>query len=105
MMADLKTRVEELKSENEYQLRLKDMSYNDKIKELTEKFIQEMEALKTKNQVRIWIKSVKSYFPCTLRLIVVEWAGIWFIMMNFFYRCWKQKRTKRRWNMKKKCKK
>lgn len=51
MMADLKTRVEELKSENEYQLRLKDMSYNDKIKELTEKFIQEMEALKTKNQV------------------------------------------------------
>lgn len=53
MMADLKTRVEELKSENEYQLRLKDMSYNDKIKELTEKFIQEMEALKTKNQVSL----------------------------------------------------
>lgn len=52
-MADLKTRVEELKSENEYQLRLKDMSYNDKIKELTEKFIQEMEALKTKNQVSL----------------------------------------------------
>uniref|UniRef100_H2ZKC8 Cilia- and flagella-associated protein 57 n=1 Tax=Ciona savignyi TaxID=51511 RepID=H2ZKC8_CIOSA len=43
--------VEELKMENEYQLRLKDMNYNEKIKELTEKFIQEMEALKTKNQV------------------------------------------------------
>ena len=26
--------------ENEYQLRLKDMNYNEKIKELTEKFIQ-----------------------------------------------------------------
>ena len=37
--------------ENEYQLRLKDMNYNEKMKELTEKFIQEMESLKTKNQV------------------------------------------------------
>jgi hypothetical protein len=27
------------------------MNYNEKIKELTEKFIQEMESLKTKNQV------------------------------------------------------
>ena len=53
MMAELKTRVDELKMENEYQLRLKDMNYNEKIKELTEKFIQEMESLKTKNQV--WV--------------------------------------------------
>nr|CAB3267722.1 WD repeat-containing protein 65 [Phallusia mammillata] len=51
LMSELKTRVEELKMENEYQLRLKDMNYNEKIKELTEKFIQEMESLKTKNQV------------------------------------------------------
>ncbi|XP_039179192.1 cilia- and flagella-associated protein 57 isoform X3 [Crotalus tigris] len=51
IMLELKTRVEELKMENEYQLRLKDMNYNEKIKELTEKFIQEMESLKTKNQV------------------------------------------------------
>ncbi|XP_038649881.1 cilia- and flagella-associated protein 57 [Scyliorhinus canicula] len=51
MTLELKTRVEELKMENEYQLRLKDMNYSDKIKELTEKFIQEMESLKTKNQV------------------------------------------------------
>ncbi|ESO94501.1 hypothetical protein LOTGIDRAFT_118162 [Lottia gigantea] len=51
LMAELKTRVEELKMENEYQLRLKDMNYNEKMKELTEKFIQEMESLKTKNQV------------------------------------------------------
>jgi len=50
-MAELKTRVDELKMENDYQLRLKDMNYNEKIKELTEKFIQEMESLKTKNQV------------------------------------------------------
>ena len=51
MMTELKTRVDELKMENEYQLRLKDMNYNEKIRELTEKFIQEMESLKTKNQV------------------------------------------------------
>ncbi|XP_025110126.1 cilia- and flagella-associated protein 57-like [Pomacea canaliculata] len=51
LMADLNSRVEELKMENEYQLRLKDMNYNEKMKELTEKFIQEMESLKTKNQV------------------------------------------------------
>ncbi|KAA3681504.1 uncharacterized protein DEA37_0008655 [Paragonimus westermani] len=51
IMAELKTRVDELKMENEYQLRLKDMNYNERIKELTEKFIQEMETLKTKNQL------------------------------------------------------
>lgn len=51
-MVELKTRVEELKMENEYQLRLKDMNYNEKLKELTEKFIQEMEVLKTTNQVQ-----------------------------------------------------
>jgi len=48
---ELQNRVKELKSENEYQMRLKELSNSDKIKELTEKFIQEMESLKTKNQV------------------------------------------------------
>ncbi|XP_006886680.1 PREDICTED: WD repeat-containing protein 65 [Elephantulus edwardii] len=51
VMLELKTRVEELKMENEYQLRLKEMNYSEKIKELTDKFVQEMESLKTKNQV------------------------------------------------------
>ncbi|XP_055986867.1 cilia- and flagella-associated protein 57 [Sorex fumeus] len=51
VMLELKTRVEELKMESEYQLRLKDMNYSEKIKELTDKFLQEMETLKTKNQV------------------------------------------------------
>lgn len=50
-MSELRTRVEELKMENEYQLRLKDMNYNEKIKDLTDKFIQEIEALKAKNEV------------------------------------------------------
>ncbi|KAL0604608.1 Cilia- and flagella-associated protein 57 [Plecturocebus cupreus] len=51
IMLELKTRVEELKMENEYQLRLKDMNYSEKIKELTDNFLQEIESLKTKNQV------------------------------------------------------
>ncbi|GAB1610641.1 cilia- and flagella-associated protein 57-like, partial [Argonauta hians] len=50
VMSELRTRVNELAMENEYQLRLKDMNYNEKIKELTDKFIQEMESLKAKNQ-------------------------------------------------------
>ena len=51
-MSELKTRVDELKMENEYQLRLKDMTYGEKIKELTDKFLQEIEALKAKSEVR-----------------------------------------------------
>ncbi|KAG8437072.1 hypothetical protein GDO86_007955 [Hymenochirus boettgeri] len=51
VMLELKTRVKELKMENEYQLRLKDMNYNEKLKELTEKFIQEVEVLKATNQI------------------------------------------------------
>ena len=58
-MSELRTRVEELKMENEYQLRLKDMNYNEKIKDLTDKFIQEIEALKAKNEV------------CTLFIVVI----------------------------------
>ncbi|TPX33526.1 hypothetical protein SmJEL517_g03626 [Synchytrium microbalum] len=45
-MQDLRSRVEELMMENEYQLRLKDLNFNDKIREVTEKFTQEIEALK-----------------------------------------------------------
>ena len=50
-MLELKSRVEELKMENEYQLRLKDMNFNEKIKEVTEKFLQEIEALKITSTV------------------------------------------------------
>ena len=52
-MAELKTRVDELKMENEYQLRLKDMNYNEKIKDLTDKFLQEIDSLKARNEVMI----------------------------------------------------
>ena len=50
-MSELKTRVDELKMENEYQLRLKDMNYNEKNKELRDKFAHDIEALQTMNEV------------------------------------------------------
>jgi len=52
---ELKTRVDELKTENAYQLRLRDVSYNEKIRELTEKFVNEMEQLKTKIAVSSYV--------------------------------------------------
>eukprot|EP00064_Thunnus_orientalis_P003706 superscaffoldBa00000314_g3717 len=50
-MLELKMRLEELQMENEYQLSLKDMNYNEKMKELSDKFTQQIEALKTTQQV------------------------------------------------------
>ncbi|XP_063057266.1 cilia- and flagella-associated protein 57-like [Engraulis encrasicolus] len=58
IMLELRTRVEELKMENEYQLRLKDMNSNEMIKELSENYSQQIESLKTNNQIlkteKIW---------------------------------------------------
>ena len=68
-MSELKTRVEELKMENEYQLRLKDMNYNEKIKDLTDKFLQEIEGVKAKNEVRMG----------TGACLCVQWALLVFI--------------------------
>lgn len=50
-MLELKMRLEELQMENEYQLRLKDMNYNEKMKELSDKFTKQIESLKSHQQV------------------------------------------------------
>lgn len=50
-MLELKMCLEELQMENEYQLRLKDMNYNEKMKELSDKFTQQIESLKSHQQV------------------------------------------------------
>ncbi|XP_005151303.2 cilia- and flagella-associated protein 57 isoform X2 [Melopsittacus undulatus] len=47
-MLDLQIHVKELQTENCYQLSLKDMYYNEKIKELEDNFTQEISSLKTK---------------------------------------------------------
>ncbi|XP_071351144.1 cilia- and flagella-associated protein 57 isoform X2 [Trachinotus anak] len=49
-MLELKMRLEELQMENEYQLRLKDMNYNEKMKEISDKFTQQIESLQTTQQ-------------------------------------------------------
>ncbi|KAJ3194367.1 Cilia- and flagella-associated protein 57 [Irineochytrium annulatum] len=46
LMIELRQRVEALKSENETQLRLKDLNYSEKLKELTDKYMTEIEGLK-----------------------------------------------------------
>lgn len=45
---ELQAKVDELKLHNEYQLKLKEMNYAEKIKEVTDKFVQELEQAKTK---------------------------------------------------------
>ena len=50
-MSELKNKVGELKSENDYQLRLKDMNYGEKIKEMKDTHTQEMEALRAQHEV------------------------------------------------------
>ncbi len=47
----MKQRVLELREENDYQLKLKEMNYAERIRDLTDKFLQEMENLKSKNTV------------------------------------------------------
>ncbi|KAL0966818.1 hypothetical protein UPYG_G00300520 [Umbra pygmaea] len=50
-MLELKTRVEELKVENEYQLRLKDLDHHEQMKDLSEKCIQQIDSLKTQYEI------------------------------------------------------
>ncbi len=42
MISELQSKVDELTLQNEYQLRLKDMGYQEKIKEITDKFQGEL---------------------------------------------------------------
>uniref|UniRef100_A0A3Q4B5Q5 EML-like second beta-propeller domain-containing protein n=1 Tax=Mola mola TaxID=94237 RepID=A0A3Q4B5Q5_MOLML len=50
ILLKLKMRLEELHIENEYHLRLKDMNHNMMMKELSDKFTQEIESLTTTQQ-------------------------------------------------------
>ncbi|KAM3621734.1 uncharacterized protein V6R79_015290 [Siganus canaliculatus] len=49
-MLDLKMRLEEMQMEKEYQLRLKDICNKEKMKELSDQFMQQIESLKTVQQ-------------------------------------------------------
>ncbi|KAJ3051158.1 Cilia- and flagella-associated protein 57, partial [Rhizoclosmatium hyalinum] len=45
-MLELRQRVEALKTDNETQLKLKDLNYSEKLKDLTDKYMSEIEGLK-----------------------------------------------------------
>ena len=51
LMGELQRSLEELKLEHEYQLRLKDMNFNEKLKDITDKYSQEIEGLKISTSV------------------------------------------------------
>jgi len=55
-MSELRTKVEELTMQNEYQLRLKDLNYNEKLKEATEKFTQELDSDKKNYELLLQAK-------------------------------------------------
>merc|ERR1719440_712697 len=56
-MTDLKTKVEELTMQNEYQLRLQDLNYSEKMKDATEKFNQELDADKKTYELLLQAKN------------------------------------------------
>lgn len=56
-MSELETQVNELTMQNEYQLRLKDLNLNEKIKDITEKFTHELESDKAKFELLLQEKN------------------------------------------------
>jgi hypothetical protein len=50
-MGEIQRQLDELKLEHEYQLRLKDMNFNEKLKEVTETYSQEIESLKLSTSI------------------------------------------------------
>ena len=51
LISEWKTRVDELIMENDFQLRLKNVNYEEQMKDLTDKYIQEIESLEANNEV------------------------------------------------------
>lgn len=51
-LSEYKSKVGELRSENDYQLRLKDMNYGEKIREMKDNHSHEMEQLRTQYEVQ-----------------------------------------------------
>ena len=50
-ISDLRTKCDELKLHNEYQMKLKEMSYAEKTKEVSDKFLQELDQAKSKYEL------------------------------------------------------
>ncbi len=59
-MLDLNARVTELQEENKYQLSLRDIEYKEKINELTEKCIQQINSLNSEKEVSVKKSKMKT---------------------------------------------
>ena len=57
LISEWKSRVDELKMENDYQWRLKNMKYEEQVKDLTDKYMLELELLR----MQIMIEMNKQY--------------------------------------------
>ena len=53
LISEWKTRVDELKMENDYQWRLKNMKYEEQVKDLTDKYMLELELLKMQIMIEV----------------------------------------------------
>lgn len=79
MVGELKTRIDEMKLESSYQLRVCDQTYTEKIKDLTEKFIQQLE-----QKQEIFDVSLNLH----LLTIYLRWYYFifwWVSILQFFY--------------------
>ena len=53
LISEWKSRVDELKMENDYQWRLKNMKYEEQVKDLADKYMLELELLKMQIMIEV----------------------------------------------------
>lgn len=76
-MLDLNARVTELQEENKYQLSLRDIEYKEKINELTEKCIQQINSLNAEKEVSVERFRMKT-------ILILEHNGLLNLRCLFF---------------------
>lgn len=74
-MLDLNARVTELQEENKYQLSLRDIEYKEKINELTEKCIQQINSLNAEKEVSVERFNMKT-------ILILEHNGLLIIFYS-----------------------
>ena len=66
--------VNELRTQNEYQLRLKDMAQNEKIREINEKYTAELEGSKLK--LEAFVQVCKSLLSSSTEQAILRWVHL-----------------------------
>ena len=78
IVQDLKNKVDELTLHNDYQLRLKDMNYNEKIKEVTEKFTEELNQDRKKHVAPLLSTALTRSANRLVTAVTLNFDGAWF---------------------------